>query len=79
MSRPSGMTGPRHQHARVDAVFDGALEAGGEREQRLARARLADERDEADRLVEQQVEREALLLVARPHAHHALARRRAAR
>ncbi len=64
----------RHEHARVGAVFDGPLEAGGEREQRLAGAGLADQRDQADGLVEQQVDGEALLLVARAHAHHALAR-----
>ena len=46
---PERHDGARDEHARVRAVLDGALQARGEREQRLAGARLADERDEADR------------------------------
>ena len=45
------------------------------REQRLAGAGLADDGDEPDLVVEEQVEGEGLLLVARPDAPDALLRR----
>ena len=65
----------RDEHARVGAVLDGAFKTGGERQERLAGAGLADERDEPDALVEQEVERVALFLVARTDAEQALTRR----
>src|SRR5690606_4639168 len=49
------------------------LQAGGDREQRLAGSRLADERDQLDVVAEQEVEAEVLLAVARLDAPHALA------
>ena len=79
MSRPSGMIGRDDEHARVHAVLDGALEARGEREQRLAGAGLADERDEPDarRRAAGRARRLCSLLRGRMPMH-ALARRRAA-
>lgn len=73
MSRPIGMTG-RETSMRVNVPSDHLAEAGGEREQGLARAGLADEGDEADAVVQQQIEGERLLAVLGADAHHALAR-----
>src|ERR1019366_3074643 len=57
---PERHDGARDEDPRVRSVFDRALQARCEREQRLARARLADESHETDRLVEQEIERERL-------------------
>ncbi len=64
--------GPAHQHLLVDLLLHRLLQAGGDGEQRLAGARLAHDGDQLDLVVEEQVEREALLLVARPQAPGAL-------
>ena len=57
------------EETRVDLVVDGALEAAREGEQRLAGAGLAEHGDETDRVVEQELEREGLLLVLGADAH----------
>src|SRR3954467_1656251 len=63
----------RHRDARHDdfgiaLVVEHLREAGGERKERLAGARLTEERDEVDRRVHEQVEREVLLTVTRGDA-----------
>jgi len=52
--------GPEDQHLVVEAALHDGLEAGGEGERRLAGAGAAPERHDADRRVEQQVERDPL-------------------
>ena len=67
--------GPADRHERpvdgeplVAALLDDLLEAGGDGEDRLAGAGPAVEGDDRDVGIEQQLEREALLLGARPQA-----------
>jgi hypothetical protein len=57
----------------VGALLDDLLQAGGDGDERLAGAGLADERDQLDVVVEEEVERVVLLLVARADAPDALA------
>src|SRR5690606_13459999 len=69
----------RHHRAtdeqpRVRPVLDGALQTCGEREQGLARTGLAHDRNQPNAVVEQEVEREALLLVAWADGDDPLAR-----
>ena len=66
--------GPRHQQLVEALLLDDLLHARGDRHERLARARGADERDQLDVVVEQQVERHRLLHVACHHAVDGLAR-----
>ena len=73
MSRPSGKIGRDDQQLREHLLLGDLLQPRRDREQRLAGAGLADERDQLDVVVEQQIEREVLLLVARLDAPHALA------
>src|SRR5882672_698417 len=60
----------RHDDLGVALVVEHLGEPRGEREQGLAGAGLAEQRDEIDRRVHQQVEREVLLAVARGDAPH---------
>ena len=57
-----------HGDALVARLLDDLLEGGGDRQDRLAGAGAAVEGDDGDVGVEQQFEREALLLVARPQS-----------
>src|SRR5207248_106715 len=67
--------GPAHEHLLVDLLLHRLLQACSDGEQRLAGARLPHDGDELDLVVEQEVEREALLLVARPQPPGALFKR----
>ncbi len=58
----------RHDDLGVDLELERLHEARGEREQRLAGARLAQQRHEVDLRIHQQVQREVLLAVARGDA-----------
>ena len=60
----------RHDDLVVALVVEHLRQAGGERQQRLAGAGLAEQGDEIDLRVHQQVEREVLLAVARGDAPH---------
>src|SRR5688572_4664804 len=60
----------RHDDLAVALLVEHLREPGGEREQRLAGAGLAEQRDEVDGRVHEQVEREVLLAVARGDAPH---------
>ena len=51
---------PEDDDLAVGATLENGFEAGGQRERRLTGTRLAAERDDADALVEQQIERDAL-------------------
>ncbi len=61
---------PEHHDLLVLLPLEHRLEAGAERERRLAGARATAERDDADLGVEQQVDREALLGRAAVQAEH---------
>ncbi len=60
---PHGHHGPAHQELVVALVVDHLLQAGGDGQQGLARARLAQEGDHHDRVVQQEVQGELLLAV----------------
>src|SRR5688572_1428226 len=64
----------RHDDLGVALVIQHLGEAGGKREQGLAGARLAEQRDEIDRRIHEQVEGEVLLAVARGDAPHRVLR-----
>ena len=55
---------PVDRHPLVALLLDHHLEPGGDRQQGLARAGAAVERDDGDLRIEKQFEREPLLLVA---------------
>ena len=65
----------RDQHLLIDLLLHRLLQPSGDGEQRLAGARLAHDGDQLDLLVQQQVEREALLFVPRPQSPGALLER----
>ena len=68
MSRPTGNDRAADEDAAVRLALEGQVHARRQRQQRLARARLAHQRHEAQPLVQERVDRVVLLLVARPDA-----------
>src|SRR5205814_9532728 len=64
--RPEREDRTRDEHLLEGLLLHRLLQAGGDGEERLSGARLPDDGDELDLVVQEQVESEALLLVARP-------------
>ncbi len=63
-----------NQHLPIHFVPQGLVQSGRNRQQRLARACLADDRDNLDPIIEQRINRKVLLLVARLNRPHLLGR-----
>ena len=65
-----GVQRPEHHDLALGAALQHGFQARAQRERRLAGARLAAERDDADRLVEQQVQRDPLFGGAAAQPEH---------